>query len=203
MASAPLPNPCVKCPKGRAQTMCSGCQQWFCVKHFNEHRQNLTDEMEHLSQQHNELHQDFDSPNNNQNPLFIRINNWEQRSIERIRQVANEVRQNLEEHLNTNKRKLQRSVDEITIELRSSRDNEDYTEIELQKWLNQLKELRQRLFHPPTVQMSHDGDDLSKKIPFIKLWGEKLLFFNVINNNNNNKKCHCYYYNRIITNNSF
>ena len=190
MASASSPNSCVKCPKGRAQTICSGCQQWLCVKHFNEHRQELTHEMEGVSQQHNEFHQDFVSPNNNPHPLFIRINNWEQRSIERIRQVAHDVRQNLKEHLNTNKRKLERSFDEIGAELRSSRENEDYTEIELQRWVNQLTEIRQQLFHPPTIQMIHDGDDLSEKIPLIKLWGERLLFFNVINNSN--KKCCCY-----------
>ena len=56
------------------------------------------------------------------------------------------MRQNVKEHRNTNKRKLQRSLNEITTELRSSRENEDYTEIELQRWVNQLKELRQQLF---------------------------------------------------------
>ena len=169
MASASLPNPCVKCPKGRAQTMCSGCQQWFCLKHFNEHRQELGHEMDHLTQQHDEFHQDLISTNDDQHPLFILINNWEQRSIERIRQVADEVRENLEAHLNTNKWKLERSLNEITTELRSSRDNEDYTEIELQRWLNQLKELRQQLFQPSTIEINHDGDDFLEKIPLIKL----------------------------------
>ena len=92
--------------------------------------------------------------------LFIHINKWEQRSIERIQQVADEVRENVKEHLNTNKGKLERSLNEITTELRSSRDNEDYTEIELQRWLNQLKELRQQLFQPSTIELNHDGDDL-------------------------------------------
>ena len=169
MSSISSPNLCIKCSKGRAQTICSGCQQGLCLKHFREHRQELTHEMEGVSQQHIALHQDFVSPNNNQHPLSIRINNWEQRSIERIRQVANEVRQNLEEHLNTNKRKLQRSLDELTTDLRSSRDNEDYTEIELQRWLNQLKELRQQLFQPSTIEINQDGDDFLEKISLIKL----------------------------------
>ena len=169
MASASQPNLCAKCPKGRAQTMCSGCQQWLCFKHLVEHRQELSHEMDHLTQQHDELHQDLISTNDDQHPLFIRINKWEQRSMERIRQVADEVRENVKEHLNTNKRKLQRSLDEITDELRSSRENEDYTETELQNWLNQLRELRQQLFQPSTIEMSHDGDDLSEKIPLIKL----------------------------------
>ena len=83
MASASLPNPCVKCPKGRAQTMCSGCQRWFCLKHLLEHRQELSREMDYLSQQHDELHQDLISTNDDQHPLFIRIHKWEQRSIEK------------------------------------------------------------------------------------------------------------------------
>ena len=169
MASASQPNLCVKCPKGRAQTICSGCQQWLCLKHFTEHRQELGHEMDHLTQQHDEIHQDLISTSDDQHPLFICINKWEQRSIERIRQVANEVRQNVEEHLNTNKMKLKRSLNEITVELRSSRENEDYTEIELQRWLNQLKEIRQQLFEPSTIKINHDGDDFLEKIPLITL----------------------------------
>ena len=59
MASASLPNPCVKCSKGRAQILCSGCQQWLCFKHLNEHRQELSHEMDHLTQQHDELHREI------------------------------------------------------------------------------------------------------------------------------------------------
>ena len=169
MASTSQPNVCVKCPKGRAQTMCSGCQLWFCLKHLNEHRQELSREMDHLTQQHDELHQDLISTDDDQHPSFIRINNWEQRSIERIRQVARDVRQSVKEHLNTNKRKLQRSLNEITTELRSSRENEDYTENELQRWLNQLKEIRQQLFQSSTIEINHDGDDFLEKIPLITL----------------------------------
>ena len=79
------------------------------------------------------------------------------------------MRQNVEEHLNTNKTKLQSFLNEIGAELRSSHKNKDYTETELQRWLNQLKELRQQLFQPSTIKINHDGDDLSKMIPLIKL----------------------------------
>ena len=125
--------------------------------------------MDHLTQQHDELHQDLISTNDDQHPLVICINKWEQRSIERIRQVADDVRQSVKEHLNTNKMKLQRSLDEITDELRSNRENDDYTEIELQRWLSQLTELRQQLFQPSTIEINHDGDDFLEKIPLIKL----------------------------------
>ena len=45
--------PCVKCDKGGGIAMCSGCQQWFCIKHFNEHRQELAIEMDHVGEEHN------------------------------------------------------------------------------------------------------------------------------------------------------
>ena len=41
--------------------------------------------------------------------------------------------------------------------------------LELQRWLNQLKELRQQLFQPSTIKLNHDGDDLLEKILLIKL----------------------------------
>ena len=90
---------CQMSERSSTYPMCSGCQRWLCVKHFNEHRQELGHQMDHLSQQHDELHQDLISTNEDQHPLFIRIDKWKQRSMERIRQVADDVRQNLKHYI--------------------------------------------------------------------------------------------------------
>lgn len=55
MASSSNRQPCIKCPKGLGITTCGGCEQWFCTKHFTEHRRELGTEMEHVGQEHDLL----------------------------------------------------------------------------------------------------------------------------------------------------
>ena len=42
--------PCIKCDKDGDIAVCSGCQQQFCIKHFIEHQQELTIQMDHIGQ---------------------------------------------------------------------------------------------------------------------------------------------------------
>lgn len=50
---------CIKCDKGGGITICSGCQNQFCVKHFIEHRQEFAVQMDHIGQQHGQLRRDL------------------------------------------------------------------------------------------------------------------------------------------------
>ena len=39
--------------------MCDGCQQYFCVTHISEHRQELSEQMGGLTLEHDQLHRDL------------------------------------------------------------------------------------------------------------------------------------------------
>jgi uncharacterized UBP type Zn finger protein len=59
MASAIMKQTCTKCSKGGGIAMCNGCQQSFCIKHFVEHRQELSQQMEDIGQEHDLLRRDM------------------------------------------------------------------------------------------------------------------------------------------------
>ena len=44
-SSARTPQPCSKCPKSQGQATCGGCEQWFCIKHLLEHRDELSEQL--------------------------------------------------------------------------------------------------------------------------------------------------------------
>jgi len=48
---------CVKCNKAGGILICDGCQQTFCVKHVNEHRQELANQLDGIMQEHDLLQQ--------------------------------------------------------------------------------------------------------------------------------------------------
>ncbi|CAF3863153.1 unnamed protein product, partial [Rotaria sp. Silwood1] len=58
MASTNMKQICAKCNKGGGIAMCHGCQQSFCTKHFVEHRQELSQQIDHIGQEHDLLRQD-------------------------------------------------------------------------------------------------------------------------------------------------
>ena len=159
----------MKCSKGLAITSCAGCQQWLCLKHFNEHRDHLTQEMDSLGQQHDHLHQDLISDNDHQHVTITRINKWEEKSIQTIRKVAEQARHGVHEYLQVTKNRLKISLNDIAKELQISKDDNDYTELELNKWFEQLKSLRQHLENPSTITIMNDDQNDNNKSKGIAL----------------------------------
>ena len=171
MASCMTRKVCVKCSKGSGQVLCGGCEQWFCLKHLTEHRQELSQQMDALTLEHDQLQQHliddtFDYPC----PLTTRVDRWELQSIERIKEVANKVRSQLRETLNQKKRTILQCFADITKELVDNREAETYTEPDLDKWMDQLKQLREQMNKPLVLTIRNDEDDTSSThLPLIRL----------------------------------
>lgn len=146
-SSSNVKQSCVKCDKGGGIAICSGCQKQFCVKHFIEHRQELATEMDKIGQQHDLLRRDL-SKEIPDHPLLASINTWEQESITKIQVAAEVARADLQQLLDRTKNELKISVDKLTNELQSSQELDDYTEIDLEKWLKKLEEFR-TIFESP------------------------------------------------------
>jgi hypothetical protein len=150
MASANVKKLCATCKKGAGVATCDGCQQSFCSKHFVEHRQELSQQMDNIGQEHDLLQRDLDQ-HNTDSSLLSRINTWEQESIAKIQVAAEAARADLQELLDENKKELKKSVNKITDELQSCRESDDYTEIDINKWIQQLQALRKMLESPSTI----------------------------------------------------
>lgn len=147
---------CIRCDKGKAIATCAGCNRWFCTNHWNEHRQDLTIQLEHIGQERDIFQRDLSVENEN-HPLMNKINEWEQRSIEVIRTMADKARQDLLESIIQRKTQLKVSLNEIMKDIETSKTTDDYTEIEVNKWNEQLKQLREYFEQPATIDIiEHD-----------------------------------------------
>ena len=163
---------CPKCPKDLGQVLCGGCGQWFCWKHLSEHRQDVIRQMDDLVPEYDQLqkHLNGDATDFQQHPFMNRVDRWESKSIERIRQIANEVRSRLRESLARTKINVRHSLKDITEELKKHREMETFTEIELQQWMSQLRELKEELDKPPTIELIGDeAEPSSTHLPLIQL----------------------------------
>jgi len=167
MASANVKNSCATCKKNSGVATCDGCQQSFCGKHFGEHRQELSQQIDNISQERDLLRRDLDQ-HNIDNSILSRINTWEQESIAKIQVAAEAARTNLKELFDKNRKELQKSVNRITDELQSCRESDDYTEIDINKWIQQLQAIR-KMLESPSIICSDENETQKSVIRFIRV----------------------------------
>jgi adenylosuccinate synthase len=84
---------CVTCNKGIGQFKCEGCSQTFCIKHATEHRQALSQKLDEVILEHDMFQQTITEDKNENHSLIYYIDQWEEKSIDKIRQIAKEIRQ--------------------------------------------------------------------------------------------------------------
>jgi hypothetical protein len=171
MATTTAKKPCAKCSKGGGVTTCDGCQQSFCTKHFVEHRHELSEQMNNISQDHDLFRRDM-SKEISKNPFLNRIDIWERESISKIQATAETARIDLRQLIDRTKNDLKLSVEKMTNELQSSQQSDDYTENDLKKWTEQLKELRKKLDAPVTISFGND-DDIKSSIRLIRVYDKQ------------------------------
>jgi uncharacterized Fe-S cluster-containing radical SAM superfamily protein len=90
--------PCATCgSKGIGIFKCEGCGQVFCRKHVIEHRDVLSQQLDEIVLEYDTLRQTMaesqDKSNHHDHPLMKQIDQWEKESIKKIRQTADEARQ--------------------------------------------------------------------------------------------------------------
>ncbi|CAF1103711.1 unnamed protein product [Adineta ricciae] len=171
MASVITKKPCLKCDKGAGVTTCDGCQQTFCIKHIIEHRQELTGQLDNVGHEHDLFRQDL-MHETSAHPLLVRIDEWERESITKIQVTAETARADLRLLLEQNKTQLKESMDKITKEMQAGRELDDFTEIDLLRWTEELKHLRELLDAELHVRLIEDPSR-STSVPMIKISEEQ------------------------------
>lgn len=157
--------PCCKCNKGGSTFTCNGCDRSFCLRHTGEHRQELAQQMDSIGQQHDVLKRDVTEQNVGKT-ILTQIDRWEKESIEKIRSSAEKARADLQRFIEESKDRLNIMIDRFSHELRSKREDDDYTEQDLDHWTNQLKTLREELEKPSRISLSEDA---ASSFRFLKL----------------------------------
>ena len=132
---------CVTCNKSGGIMTCDGCQQSFCGKHVIEHRQELTNQLDGIMQEHDLLQQELEQSSID-NSLLQQIDKWEKESITKIQVAAEAARADLQQILDKSKEQISKTCHDIAINLRSSREADDFSENDLNRWMEQLKELK-------------------------------------------------------------
>ncbi|CAF0873881.1 unnamed protein product [Adineta steineri] len=120
---------CSTCQKAAGVLTCPGCNNAFCLRHVSEHRQQLNRQMDEIGASHDQLKQ-------------LIIDKWEQESITKIHQVADDARKQILTIIRTHRAQVTDNLAVLTQELSRARDEDDYVETELNEWIEKLDQLK-------------------------------------------------------------
>jgi hypothetical protein len=146
---------CVMCNKSGGIMTCDGCQQTFCGKHVIEHRQQLANQLDDIMQEHDLLQQELAQPSD-EHLLLQTIDKWERESITKINVAAEAARADLRQIFEKSKQQHSKACHDIAVNLRSSREADDFSEYNLSQWLQQLEELKLQTKSSSAVQLIED-----------------------------------------------
>jgi hypothetical protein len=160
---------CATCGKEKSTVRCEGCQQLFCFNHLTDHRQQLSVQLDQIEGDRDLLRQTLtEQTNNPQKHLLIKqIYQWEKDSINKIQQTAKECRQILLQHTTEYINQIEINLTKLTDQLRETRQENDFNEIDLNEFKQKLTQLTTELDKPSNISIQHDSTTLIKNISVI------------------------------------
>ncbi|CAF3070572.1 unnamed protein product [Rotaria sp. Silwood2] len=166
MATATQGTICVKCKKTKGIVTCKGCSKDFCLDHINEHYSELNEQLGKTEDQFNEFKIGIEEQKADpqKHELTKQIDEWERESIEKIRQVANEVRHELSSCVIKFVTNLDLKLKHLTEQLIQNRKDNDFADPDIQFFNGELKRLKDILSSPPDFKLEYDSTSFINKI---------------------------------------
>ena len=124
-----------------------------------EYRQDLHHEMEKISYNYDEYRQYSNEMSGDDHFLNL-IDQWERKSIRKIRECAQAAREKIRNYFETRKRQIREIIGKNSQQILSHRENDNYTEIDLQCLREQLNELQRLVEAKPKIKPMNIGGTL-------------------------------------------
>lgn len=157
---------CVKCKRPKHTVRCEGCSQDLCFNHIIEHRNDLIEQLNRTEDQLKEFKNEMDEQRAepHKHELMKRIDQWEHESIEKVRQMANETRQDLSVCVIKVIADLDTKWKQLIEQLNQYRHEEDFIDTDIQFLKEELERLKEMLKNPPDLKLNNESTSLINKI---------------------------------------
>jgi len=149
---------CFKCGLTGA-FQCSGCQQLFCLNCFRCHREDISTQLTNILDENARLryvygHREIWSDH----PVLNEINNWECRTIDLIKQIASETRDELRRLISERNIRMDKLLIQSSLNLQHLHQEHEFIEKALIQMREQLNKIKTELETPFQIQLKEDHD---------------------------------------------
>lgn len=158
-------NRCSTCQKNPGISFCPGCKAYFCDKDFKAHRGILVRDLDRAGTDRNELQGKIKKVKSLKQPgnlLLTRIDEWQQLTIEKVKQAAQQARQQVVKIMNSKRDEITREFQTLTEEIECLKDSESVLEpdlINLKRDLSRLNKDVEQFFQPSTIEVNMKQSD--------------------------------------------
>jgi uncharacterized phage infection (PIP) family protein YhgE len=169
---------CAICAKEKAIMKCEGCLKSFCYNHVTDHRQELNKQLEDVEVTCDLIRQSLAEQTNSsqKHSLLQKINDWEEESIKKIRETAEEARQLLDKHTIGPINDMVVRLNKVTEQLQQSHRENDFYETDLRQWQENLTKLKEELpIKPSSITIRQDSKPLVTKIS-VSIFGKSIRY---------------------------
>jgi hypothetical protein len=176
MATATWKTRCIICNKKKSTLKCGGCLRNFCYNHWDIHRQKLNKQLDEIEMNRDMFRQSLTRHirQPNENTLIQQIDQWEQNSIKKIQETAEEARQVALKNINEYIHQIEIKLNKLTDQLRESRHEDDFNEIDLRQFQEKIHKLIRELAKLSTVSIRQGSTSFINKI-YVHVSGNSIL----------------------------
>ncbi|CAF1203567.1 unnamed protein product [Adineta ricciae] len=140
---------------------CEGCCQTFCYKHTAEHRFLLSGQLEDIIHEHENVYHLFYETKQQSPLLHEHVNRWEKESVTKIKQLAQEMREQINQLSQLQRQNTKEKFNQISKELEKARGTYEYLERDLNRWRIQLEQLQYDIISLPPTTVIHEEQNSS------------------------------------------
>ena len=177
MATSTGKTQCFICTKGKSTYKCGGCAKDFCFIHLTEHRQIVSKQFDEIENDRNLLLQLLTEQKEDPQirPLIQQIDQWEDDSIKKIKQIVKECKQILIQHTNKSFIEMEIKLTKLTKQLKEIREEDEFNEIDLNEIKTKLTKLAKEFEQPADIYIRQDSSPFINKISVIASSGKLIV----------------------------
>lgn len=139
---------CSTCEKRQGTCLCSGCKKYFCMQDFKSHRNSLGNEMDSVISDRDSVQDKLNKSSDNlaaENHLLLKITEWEEEIVRKVRETANLVRQQVLNLQQAKQEEIKNQLNKMSKELIEMKETEDFVEPDLSRLRLHIQQLDQDL----------------------------------------------------------
>ncbi|CAF4454664.1 unnamed protein product, partial [Didymodactylos carnosus] len=154
------PKKCDICQKYAGILSCAGCEQMFCRKDFNEHRQQLSTQLNLVISDADLLKENIEQTcDATTSKVFDEIEKWEMEWMKKVKMAADRAREEVRDIVAEPKKQLKRITDDV----RPRMAEEDFVEYDLNRWMDEIKQLTVDIKAMSSTLVIEGGDECEWK----------------------------------------
>jgi hypothetical protein len=166
MATSNAKSQCFSCKKVTRTFNCDGCSQKFCFDCLTKHLQELKRDLNGIENDHDQFKQKLNDQKKDtkKRSLIQQVDQWEEDSINKIKQTAQQSRQRLINYRNKFISNIENQLNDLTKQIKLFNQENQFNEIDLDELKEKLRILKEELDKPPNVSIQQQPSTFINKI---------------------------------------